>query len=623
MNSWTGIQLPRAGLSAPPPLQPRKIPPAGKPAREERPPPRLTARPAEPADLQQEADRVILARYSPAGVVVNANLEVLYFRGHTGPYLEHWPGTARCHLLQMLREGLLAPVRSALARAKKQKRPVQVKNATVRREGKGLRVNVEVIPLAGLPKPFFLVLFEPARLAAAPAEEAPAAAARQDRARRAGGPPEADRLTRELGGLHAYLQDVTGQNEQMTGEIQEALEDARLSNEELQSTNEELDTAMEELKSTNDELLAANEELNTRIEELHRSNSDLSNVFSAVRLGIVVLSREGRIRRFTPQAGKLFNLAGRDVGRRFWDLRPNLQAAGLEQWIRNAMASFEPKEQEVQDLAGRWYLLRVLPYHTAEGQIDGAVLVAVDIDPLKRSEQELAARSARLQEVVGELEAFAYSLAHDMRAPLRAMIGFAQLAATEAGEGAKPQVKDYLQRVVSGAKRQDQFIQDVLTYSRLVRTEVRLETIDLDALVREVIAERPEFQPPRAEVEIRSPLLPVRAHAAYLTQCLTNLLGNAVKFVKRGTVPRVVMRTEARDGKVRLWIEDNGIGIDPGSRERIFAIFERGHPHEQYEGTGIGLAIVRKAVERMGGQAGVESEPGRGSRFWIELQRPE
>src|SRR5262249_4301095 len=154
----------------------------------------------------------------------------------------------------------------------------------------------------------------------------------------------------------------------------------------------------------------------------------------------------------------------------------------------------------------------------------------------------------------------------------------------------------------------DRLILDILTYSRLSRRDVPLHPVSLDTLVREVVQTYPALQSARADISIPKSLPMVIGHESYLTQVFSNLLDNAVKFVPRGTKPRVRIWSEPRDGSVRIWIGDNGIGIKPEHRSRLFGMFERVHPEKQFEGTGIGLAIVRKAVERMGGTTGVESD---------------
>jgi two-component system CheB/CheR fusion protein len=265
----------------------------------------------------------------------------------------------------------------------------------------------------------------------------------------------------------------------------------------------------------------------------------------------------------------------------------------------------------------------------------------------------VAERAARLQETVRELEAFSYSIAHDMRAPLRSMAAFARLVQTEHGEQLDETGKEYLGRVVSAAQRLDRLITDVLSYSSVTRRKLEMQPVDLEKLVEEAIRNQPEFQPPRAEIEIQTPLHKVMTHEPSLMQCVSNLLSNAVKSVSPGVVPRIKVWSEARaeegmnEGErsatdqsinpsirsstnpppvaawVRLWIEDNGIGLAPADKERILSLFGRLHPVAEFEGTGIGLTIVRKAVERMGGKVGVESEPGKGSRFWIQLREAE
>jgi two-component system, sensor histidine kinase and response regulator len=235
-----------------------------------------------------------------------------------------------------------------------------------------------------------------------------------------------------------------------------------------------------------------------------------------------------------------------------------------------------------------------------------------EIDERKKAEESL-------RETVGELEAFSYSLSHDMRAPLRAMMSFSQILSMEYSSHLPGQGKELLQRITNAARRLDQLIQDVLTYSRLLRTEITLEPISLDTLLEQIIPERPNLH--QADIQVRRPLASVMAHPAALTQCITNLLDNAVKFSKPDQQPEIRIWTEPTDGYIRIVIEDNGIGIPPKYQARIFALFERINTAQQGDGTGIGLTIVRKAVERMGGRLGVESELGQGSRFWIELRK--
>jgi signal transduction histidine kinase len=238
-------------------------------------------------------------------------------------------------------------------------------------------------------------------------------------------------------------------------------------------------------------------------------------------------------------------------------------------------------------------------------------------------EQLVAERTTQLRETVGELEAFSYSLAHDMRAPLRAMTSFARIVQTEHSGQLDETGKDYLGRVVSAAQRLDRLITDVLNYSSVTRQKLQLQPVDLQKLLEEALRNQSEFQRLGAEIKIQTPLGKVIAHEPSLMQCVNNLLANAVKFVLPGVVPRVTVRSEPLGPDLRLWFEDNGIGISEGDHERVFALFGRLNPAAEYEGTGIGLAIVRKAMERMGGQFGVESEPSQGSRFWIQLKKSE
>jgi PAS domain S-box-containing protein len=239
-------------------------------------------------------------------------------------------------------------------------------------------------------------------------------------------------------------------------------------------------------------------------------------------------------------------------------------------------------------------------------------------------ERRVEERTAQLEAAIREMASFTHTIAHDLRAPLRAMSGFAQAILDDYGPTLDPTCLDYARRVATSAQKMDALIVDLLAYGRLIHLDVRLEPVSLETVVRLVLGRMgPELTARGAEVEVVRPLVSVRGNVIILDQILTNLLSNAVKFVAPGVRPRVTIRSERRDQRVCFSVQDNGIGIDPQFHDRIFGIFQRLNREEDYPGTGIGLAIVRKALERMGGRSGVESARGSGSRFWIELPAAE
>jgi two-component system CheB/CheR fusion protein len=330
-------------------------------------------------DVQKEADRVLLARYAPVGVVVDESMSVLQFRGRTAPYLEPAPGMATLDLFRMLREGLLAEVRAAATQAKAEN-AVAARDGVQLTEGSAVRtIRVEVVPFKVPPSGirFFLVLFQDT----AQADRVPAVPTEP--------PAPADiktaQLQQEISALREYLQSVIEEQESTNEELKSANEEILSANEELQSTNEELQTAKEESQSANEELSTVNEELRHRNAELARVNSDLVNLLSGVGLPIVMVSRELRIRRFTPLAEKVFNLIPTDVGRPISDMKPNLKLDDFPGAITRVIDTLAPFEGEVQDQAGRWFSLRIRPYVTLDNKIDGASIVLVDIDSIHRA----------------------------------------------------------------------------------------------------------------------------------------------------------------------------------------------------------------------------------------------
>lgn len=231
----------------------------------------------------------------------------------------------------------------------------------------------------------------------------------------------------------------------------------------------------------------------------------------------------------------------------------------------------------------------------------------------------VAERTSKLRETIHELEALSYSISHDMRAPLRAMQGFSQALWEDYREKLDADGVSYLQRISAAATRLDSLIQDILLYTSVGRERLTLAPVALEPLIRDVLM---TYHPGQEKnVCIVSPFPPILGHEAFLSQIFSNLLTNALKFVAKGEAPEVRVRCEPGTDFVTVWVEDKGIGIAPQHLPFIFQVFGRVYSEQEYPGTGIGLAIVRRAVQRLGGEAGVEAEVGKGSRFWIRFQK--
>jgi PAS domain S-box-containing protein len=281
--------------------------------------------------------------------------------------------------------------------------------------------------------------------------------------------------------------------------------------------------------------------------------------------------------------------------------------------------------------------LTVSPVKDADGKIIGCSKIARDVSRQKHIEMELAKtravleerarsletavaeRTTRLQQTIADLETFSYTVSHDLRSPLRAMQGFAEAVLSGYADKLDAEGRHYLERISNSAIRLDKLILEVLNYSRIGSRELSIKPVDLDKLIEEVVQTYPTIRESNAKITIKHPLHPVLGSHASLAQVISNLLTNAVKFVRAGAKAKVEIRTEKHNSKVRCFFEDNGIGIPQNSLSKIFEPFQRAHAHANYEGTGMGLAIVRKAIERMGGTVDVRSQEGRGSTFWIEL----
>jgi two-component system CheB/CheR fusion protein len=366
------------------------------------------------AQLQQAADRIILRECAPPGVIVNDALEILQFRGRTSPYLEPASGRANLNILNMVREELAIALRTAIASARKRTVPVHKKNVALDHSGKKRVVHLSVIPMdepaTGMGR-CYLILFEDAD---SPIEI-------HDKKRPSGPLKASDRIRRELleqkrelQAARALLREHLAGQEALREDYQSANEEMLSANEELQSTNEELETSKEELQATNEELTTVNDELASNNSTLHLLGNDLKNLLESTVIPIVMVDGGLRIRRMTPTAEAVFKVLPSDIGRSIIDIRPDLNV-DLKPLLTTVLRDVVDLEQEVQDQQGHWYRLQIRAYKTLDNRIDGAVLVLMDIDVIKKRNQELVLAAEFTKSIIDTMPEPVLVLSADLR----------------------------------------------------------------------------------------------------------------------------------------------------------------------------------------------------------------
>ncbi|HXT41156.1 MAG TPA: PAS domain S-box protein [Candidatus Angelobacter sp.] len=405
--------------------------------------------------------------------------------------------------------------------------------------------------------------------------------------------------------------------------------------------------AIARIHSTNPPLFTAYirdiTERKTAEEALRQSETRKSAILETALDAIFSLDHEGRIHEWNPAAERNFGYPKSEaIGRKMDELiiPPALREYyrdGLAEYLMTGVGSLLGRPIELTVMRGNGTEFRAELAITRNSYEEPTIYTCFlrDITERKRAEEEIQKlneeleqrvieRTGQLEAINKELESFTYSVSHDLRAPLRALQGLSNALLEDYADRFDDTGKEYCGRIVVAAGRMDTLIQDLLAYSRLSRTDLELKTVDLAAVVADVQHQlEADLREKMAELEVRGTLPTVIGHRATLGQIVGNLVSNAIKFVAPDVRPKVVVRAEEDGDCCRLWVEDNGIGIAPEHQARIFQVFERLHGMETYPGTGIGLAIVQKGIERLGGRVGLESSEGKGSRFWIQLKKGE
>ena len=382
------------------------------------------------------------------------------------------------------------------------------------------------------------------------------------------------------------------------------------------------------------------------------SASELSyrRLFEAAQDGILILDvEEGRVTDVNPFLCKLLGFSPSEmVGRTVGELSPFRDIvsnqAMLERLQEHGYVRYEDLPLETRD--GRKIAVEFVSNVYQAGEKNVIQCNIRDITERRKSEerlsndateirlasrilkthaedleQKVAVRTLELQSTINELEAFSYTVSHDLRAPLRAMQGYTHALLEDFADKWGAEERDLLARINKAAERLDTLIQDLLTYSKVSKRRQAIVPVNLDHLVQDILTQYPTFQDAKLSFEVVRPLEPILGNESGLTQVISNLLTNAVKFVSPDRLQMIKIWTEAKEFTVRLWIEDNGIGIDSENHLRIFKMFEQ-VDGKRFEGTGMGLAIAAKGVEGMQGSIGLESNLGSGTKVWIELLKP-
>jgi signal transduction histidine kinase len=333
--------------------------------------------------------------------------------------------------------------------------------------------------------------------------------------------------------------------------------------------------------------------------------------------GVIVVDTEGRVVDLNPAARRILDRPDGDgvpVGDTLQRLAPRLAAL-----LADASEEARAEVGLGEGAARRSYDLAISPLRDRAGRRTGRLLVLHDVTERKRTEEELIRQKAELARSNAELENFAYLIAHDLRAPLRGVNGFSHILLEDHAGGLDEEGRDLLRRVRDGALRMGQLIDDLLELSRLARTQIRRQRVDLSALARTISRDLERDRTGRAVEFVISETPPADGDARLLEVALRNLLENARKFTSREPHPRVEFGATQENGLPVYHVRDNGVGFDPAYSDKLFGVFQRLHAPEEFEGTGMGLATVQRIVERHGGRVWAEGAVGGGATVYFTL----
>ncbi|MEP7258419.1 MAG: chemotaxis protein CheB [Flavitalea sp.] len=610
-------------------------------------------------DFQKNADDVLLTKFSPPGVVVNEEMDIVQFRGATGMWLEPSSGKPNLNILKMAREGLAFELRNALHKVKTGKDSVIKKDIPIQFMGKELLATIEVIPLLNTIEPHFLILFQDSSENIEPlAGKTEKKGAKTINAQIKRGVIRIEELQKEIAHTREDMRSITEDQEASNEELQSANEELLSGSEELQSLNEELETSREEIQTTNEELIIVNHELFDRNEQLDNSRRYAEAIVSTIREPLLILNKNLLVRSANKSFYSKFKTSEEETeGISLFEL-------GNQQWnipaLRMALEKVLPQKQNINDfeVVHRLPLIgdRIMQLNASQILRDTAedqcILLAIeDVTEKRNADISLKNFTVELEKQVDErtvlmneaniglrnsndnLEQFAYIASHDLQEPLRKIRTFSIMLHDRFKNELPPDAIELINKIDISSKRMSTLIKELLDFSRILHGDDNYKKVNLNDILNSVIIDF-ELLIKEKEAVLHFELLPViEAIPLQINQLFYNLLSNSLKFTSPGVAPviritsRILTAEDMREhpslnpkiSYCEIAFRDNGIGFEQDLAEKIFLIFHKLHRREQYAGTGIGLALCKSIVTNHHGEIVGISTKGKGALFQIIL----
>jgi two-component system, chemotaxis family, CheB/CheR fusion protein len=626
-----------------------------------------------PQGLENAIDAVLVSEFMPASVVIDHQMEIVQFRGTTDLFLTHPKGKATFNIIKMARPEIAFELRNAIPKVIKTKRRIRKSGIELKINSEARIISFDIVPLTiEWNEPLLLILFT---------EHEQTEIFSQKGNSRTNSSPAKDRrikkLEEQLAAAQADALSYSQEQEAITEELQSANEEVVSSNEELQTVNEELETSKEEIESTNEELTTTNQELQTRNDMLNESYEYSNAIVSTMHEPMLVLGKDLRIRSANKPFYEKFDVTEEqtvgeflfDLGNKQWNIPslrelleeiipknthfynyevkhtfPNLgekimllnasriiQSTHREQLILLIIADITEVRSLVleKELRDKELLKKEIRERKAE-KLRLEQAVDKRTQELKEANESLREKNAALLNLNKELEAFTYVSSHDLQEPLRKLQTFAGIILEKEKQGLSDKGKNYLQLIQQAAERMRQLIQDLLAFSLISAEERKFEDTNLNIIIEEVKTEFKEtILQKGAMIEVAAKCK-VKAIPFQFRQLMHNLISNALKFSNPQTPPHIkITARNIKNEKLNIEglipqmeychiaISDNGIGFEKEFSEKIFEVFQKLHGKDEYSGTGIGLAIVKKIVNNHNGIITATSVVNKGTTFDI------